>query len=472
MIEIFMKNLLKTSLTGSIIIILILILRKTLFKRYTSAFNYYIWLAVILKMIMPFKIPIYIPEKISNTFQHAPNNVKTIIDSGISLNESMKIKNSPNIITGSYPMENYFTILFYIWLIVSVIFLAYYIISYIIFNNKIKHFTYDVPDSEIRNIYSELLVEMNIKRKISLKFCRGISTPLGIGIFNSCILIPSVLYNTQELKYILKHELMHYKKYDMMYKLLVLIISSMHWFNPMVYVMCREINKDCELSCDEAVLEKSDMEERKLYASALVNSIRLNKNNTLKQNLITGFNNKNILKGRLKNMFNLKKRKKGVLIGILVVMVIIVSLISVNIFSKDDGSDKINTKGQLLQPKKVVENYIKYLNQNDKKAQKNLVTKDYASIIWGKGSKDTKNIKYINYIKIKSISEETNPFQKKSYLENGRGRRNGATEENVKIYKIEYISVDWVFHRDKETKWFTVIRKDKNSTWLIDGWGE
>jgi len=208
------------------------------------------------------------------------------------------------------------------------------------------------------------------------------------------------------------------------------------------------------------------------YVSTLVNSLRLNKNNALKQNLITGFNNKNVLKERLKNMFNFKKRKKDVLIGILVIAVITVSLISVNIFSKDDGSDKINTKGQLLQPKQVVENYIKYLNKNDKKVQKNLMTKEYYSIIWGRGSKDTNNIKYINYIKIESISEETNPFQKKSYLENGRGRRNGATEENVKIYKIEFIDVNWVFHRDKETKWCTVIRKDKNSPWLIDDWGE
>ncbi|UZQ52304.1 M56 family metallopeptidase [Clostridium kluyveri] len=473
MIEIFMKNLLKTSLTGSIIIILILILRKTLFKRYTSAFNYYIWLAVILKMIMPFKIPIYIPEKISNTFQHAPNNVKTIIDSGISLNESIKIKNSTNIITDSYPMENYFTMLFYIWLIVSVIFLAYYIISYIIFNNKIKHFTYDVPDSEIRNMYSELLVEMNIKRKISLKFCRGISTPLGIGIFNSCILIPSVLYNTQELKYILKHELMHYKKYDMMYKLLVLIISSMHWFNPMVYVMCREINKDCELSCDEAVLKKSDMEERKLYASALVNSLRLNKNNAVKQNLITGFNNKNILKGRLKNMFNFKKRKKGIILILLVVTLTAVSLISVNIFAQNNISQKNNVTGnrELLQPKQVVENYFKYYSEKDQQHVEKLLTKEAIgpNPIWV--------FKYIEYFKIISINEESDPLFKNGYLSHGRGSINGVKKENVKVYRakydVKYIEGSVVPEENgNHTCWFYVIRKDKNSPWLIDDMGQ
>ncbi|WP_373845520.1 M56 family metallopeptidase, partial [Clostridium sp.] len=250
-------------------------------------FNYYIWLAVIFKMSMPFKIPVYIPENISKTFKYPPNNVKTIVEGGISLTENIKIKNSADIITANYPTGNYLIILFYIWLIVFIIFLTYHIISYIVFNNKIKHFTYDVPHSEIRNMYSELLVEMNIKRKISLKLCYGISTPLGIGIFNSRILIPSVSYDTQELKYILKHELMHYKKHDMIYKLLVLITSSMHWFNPLIYVMCREIHKDCELSCDEAVLEQSDMEERKLYASTLVNSLRINKNNTLKQNYMS-----------------------------------------------------------------------------------------------------------------------------------------------------------------------------------------
>ncbi|APM38923.1 peptidase [Clostridium kluyveri] len=380
--EIFIKNLLYASIVGSIEIMSIIVLKTTLLKRYTCAFNYYIWLAVIFKMITPFKIPIYIPEKISYIFQHSPNNVKTIIESGISLSESMKIKNNANIITANYPIENYFIILFYIWLIVSIILLSYHIISYIIFNNKIKHFIYDVPDSEIRNIYSKLLVEMNIKRKISLKLCWGISTPLGIGIFNSHILIPCVSYDNQELKYILKHELMHYKRHDMIYKILLLITVTVYWFNPLVYIMYKIVSNDCELSCDEAVLKKSNMKERKLYASTLINSLRLNKNNVIKQNLITGFNNnKNILKRRLENMLNLKIKQKGVIWGILITVIVVCSFISVNVLAeatKNNSTSAIeNTKTQ--QQKITSDNYSdalqEYIKDNPTKFDKDNPTK-------------------------------------------------------------------------------------------------
>ena len=60
MIEIVIINILRTTLISSIGICLLLILNKTLFKQYTKNFNYYIWLVVIFRMILPFEIPIYI----------------------------------------------------------------------------------------------------------------------------------------------------------------------------------------------------------------------------------------------------------------------------------------------------------------------------------------------------------------------------------------------------------------------------
>ncbi|WP_368489732.1 M56 family metallopeptidase [Clostridium sp. BJN0013] len=342
MIEIFVKNLLKASLVGSIGIISIMILQKTLLKKYTRAFTYYIWLAVIIKMLIPFKIPIYMSEKICNIVGYSPSNIKTIINNGISINQGIKIENSINIVSDNNNL-NYFIIVFHLWLIVSIIFLSYHIISYFVFNNKIKHLVYDVPDNNIKNIYLKLLKEMNIKKKISLKSCKAISTPLGIGIFNARIVIPTVSYDIQELKYILKHELMHYKRHDIMYKIVLLITLSIHWFNPLVYIMCKVINNDCELSCDEAVLKRSDIKERKLYASALVNSLRLNKNNIVKQNLITGFNNKkNILKRRLENMLNLETRKKGILIGALATIITVSLSVSLNTLAKSN-TDELHT---------------------------------------------------------------------------------------------------------------------------------
>lgn len=68
MLEIFIKELLHASLVGSLGIIVIVFLQKTLFKRYTHAFCYYIWLAVVIGMIVPFKIPIYLSQEVYKFF--------------------------------------------------------------------------------------------------------------------------------------------------------------------------------------------------------------------------------------------------------------------------------------------------------------------------------------------------------------------------------------------------------------------
>lgn len=472
MIEIFIKNLLEKSLLGSIGIILIIAFRKPLLKKYTNAFNYYIWLAVISKMIIPFKIPINIPERMYNSFEYSPNSVKAILNNGISINQGTEIKNSVNKIYVNNSITNFFTIIFYLWLIISVFFLVYHIISYYNYNKKIKDFTYDVLNNEIKEMYSNLLTELNIKKRISLKFCKGISTPFGIGIFNCRILIPDVSYDIKELEYILRHELMHYKRFDIMYKILLLVTMAIHWFNPLVYIMYKEINNYCELSCDEAILKSSSIEERKLYALTLVNSLRLNKNNIIKQNLIMEFNNKYILKRRLENMLNLKLKRKGLILGVLVLVITASSLVTMRIFAQNDinKTTAITTiNPQSLSSKQVLENYFKYCNEKNVDGISSLMTE------WRKPSGELDE--NLESIKLNSITEDTRPSQKEAYMKYGHGIVTGTKEENISIYKVKYTvkyKKDGIGPEDSGTyeKSYILIRKDKNSPWLIDDGGE
>lgn len=472
MIEIFIKNLLVTSLLGSICIILIIAFRKTLFKKYTNAFNYYIWLAVIFKMIILFKIPINMSEKINDSLQSQPDSIKILIYNRVSINKSIEMKNSIN---NSYIHNNtinYFTIVFYIWLTVSILFLIYHIISYLNYSSKIKAVIYDVPNNDIKDMYSNLLVEMNIKRKISLKFCKEISTPLGIGIFNAHILIPEVSYDIKQLEYILRHELMHYKRFDILYKVFLLITMAIHWFNPPVYIMYKEINNDCELSCDEAVLRRSNMEERKSYALTLVNSLKLNKNGVIKQTFIMKFNDIDMLKKRVESMLNLKTRKKGLLVGILVVVVTVNSLVSLNVAAKNEiGKETkvLSTNTQSLEPKQVLENYFKYYNGRNKEGIR-LTRTDSENFVFSE-DEDTE------YLKLDRMSETFDPSFRESYMKNGRGTITGATEENMRLFRVVF-TVKWKMDgigpvvTDKFYKWATFIRKDKNSPWLLDEIGE
>lgn len=121
-----------------------------------------------------------------------------------------------------------------------------------------------------------------------------------------------------------------------------------------------------------------------------------------------------------------------------------------------------------LDPQKVVENYFKYMNEkNEEKLLENL-TEGHKNTSWG--------FENLEYIKIINIVEETDPTQKNGYLFNGAGKANGTTEENLKVYRVEYevkYKKDGVGPQDsgKYTWWFDVIRKNSSSPWLIDDFG-
>ncbi|APF27151.1 hypothetical protein NPD7_2148 [Clostridium sporogenes] len=130
-----------------------------------------------------------------------------------------------------------------------------------------------------------------------------------------------------------------------------------------------------------------------------------------------------------------------------------------------------NTQKQLLESKKVVENYFKYYNEKNKEKILTTLTEvhDGPNVEWG--------FENLEYIKLNSIKEEKDPKQNEAYMKYGRGTINGVKQENVIIYKVNYkvkYKKDEIEPQDSGSyeTWFTLIRKDKNSPWVIDEVGE
>ncbi len=101
------------------------------------------------------------------------------------------------------------------------------------------------------------------------------ATPLLTGLIRPVIYVPAGL-SREELKMALAHEETHARRLDLWYKWLVQLTVSIHWFNPAVYLVSREIARLCELSCDEAVIKKLDAAGKKSYALLLLNLAEMN----------------------------------------------------------------------------------------------------------------------------------------------------------------------------------------------------
>ena len=86
------------------------------------------------------------------------------------------------------------------------------------------------------------------------------------GLLRPRLLLPHEGYDLQDLRYILRHELCHLKRRDMLLKLVLLAANAMHWFNPVVYLMLRQADEDIELACDSAATDGLELPERAAYS--------------------------------------------------------------------------------------------------------------------------------------------------------------------------------------------------------------
>ncbi len=151
-----------------------------------------------------------------------------------------------------------------------------------------------------------------------------ITAPLTYGILHPVILLPERLIeeNSPELEYVLQHEYVHIRHHDAALKLAMVTALCIHWFNPLVWVMCGLLNRDIELSCDEGVLRRFGEQSRAGYAMALI-GMEEKKRSLLP--LYNGFS-KNATEERIVLIMKYKKMKRitGVAALLLILSVAVV----------------------------------------------------------------------------------------------------------------------------------------------------
>ena len=99
-----------------------------------------------------------------------------------------------------------------------------------------------------------------------------ITSPVTIGIYKPQIHLPDNIdfRDKEAVRHVLTHEMTHIKRYDNLLKVVMMVALSLHWFNPMVWILCRTLNKDIECSCDEATIKEIGEKNKADYANTLL----------------------------------------------------------------------------------------------------------------------------------------------------------------------------------------------------------
>ncbi len=313
----FMKILLSLSVSGTLLLLLILGLKQLYKDKFSRCWQYYVWIIVALRFLLPFTPDTTIVgsmfEKFNTTMitSEAPIsfNVPVTINAG---NESGQAQENKNVIANAVAHNPFsvYVCLFFIWAVPTLVLFVRKITLYQSFIQYVKASNTEVSDIKTLNLLSDCGEKLKIKTRVELYHNALIASPMMIGFFRPSIVLPVGELKDKELSYIFVHELIHYKQKDMFYKWLIQIVVCAHWFNPFVYLLEKEVNKSCELSCDEKVISILDDKERHEYGDTLISFLK--SNNLYKSSLasVTLTEGAEQLRERLGAIMNFKKKTK------------------------------------------------------------------------------------------------------------------------------------------------------------------
>lgn len=287
-------KLLNMSLTASVVIVFVLLLRFLL-KKAPKIISYALWGLVLFRLLCPISLesglslfglihaPVTPSGTLTSSIEYIPSDlVQTESPSAVLPAPGME-ETAPQGVEqpAAHAAETPVVLAADIW-VAGVLGMGLYgVISYLRLRRKL------VTASPLReNIY----------------LADGISSPFVLGLLHPKIYLPSSL-GEQELPYIVLHEQHHIRRLDHLVKVLAFVALSLHWFNPLVWLAFVLAVRDMEMSCDEAVIRKMGDGIRADYTASLL-SLATGKH------IITGIPlafGQGDTKGRIRNLANRKK---------------------------------------------------------------------------------------------------------------------------------------------------------------------
>lgn len=273
------NQILAMSLTGSIVIAAVMILRLLL-KRAPRLYSYCLWAAVWFRLLCPdsftagfslfsildipsvsYETTAYLPQapltrsradtlrsasrqnaQLSQTPSTA-NNTDPAAQDNAAVTDSPRSNNG-----GTFPNKWLQKAAPYIWILGMVTMLSYHLYRLKKLKRSLKTASWD---------------------RDNLYLTQSLAAPFVIGIIRPKIYLPQNL-SEKEKSYVLLHEQVHIKRKDHMIKLLSFFALCLHWFNPLVWAAFLLSEKDMEMSCDEAVIRTLGNEAKKEYSHSLL----------------------------------------------------------------------------------------------------------------------------------------------------------------------------------------------------------
>ena len=387
---------LTTSAKASIFIVFLLGLKHVLRHRMGARFQYMLWSVLMIGLVLPwapsspvsvynFINPSYIQQFLSPISKGATEPTANVVDTmQSSLAQTAVVdSNSSKASLGTTTQQTsgnkmaplaifpfIYKLMFWIWLLGILILTTLTVLVNRRFCNKIEHNL--VTDPRLITVFNQLKVELKIKAEIPLLKTRYVNSPSLLGFIHPRLLLPIGIEQTfslEQISHIFLHELLHFKRKDIMINWLTQVLVIIHWFNPLIWYAFYRMRDDQEIACDALAMDRFNTKQANDYAYTLLKLVETYSNTPRLIGLTSLSGSKSQIKRRITMIKEFRTSSlKWSLIGLSVI-----ALIAVVVFT--------NVKN--------LPNYHIPVNQSDIKeirismngTEKTINDKDWSSII-------------------------------------------------------------------------------------------
>lgn len=327
-------NILSLSLSGAVIGGILILLHPLTRKHFSKKWNYYIWLILALRLIIPAGFgfsPFHITypaldagnrSAMENAGEEIKGDNAGIEKAGrpesVETEEIGKIGEIGEIGEDKTPFGEKRTLriigerivyaLGLLWLFGAVVIFFVKLVRYHRLVERTKASCRPVTDGDVIVTANVVALRLHLGKNVAVYESPQVSGPVTMGLFKSFVVLPVEERKVGDTALIFHHELLHVKRKDLWYKWLWQLILCIHWFNPVVYKLQKIFSEDCELSCDEQILKHLSDNGKRAYGNILLDTAQKNLDFEETVFLTTLLEEKKALKERLKGIIEYKKQ--------------------------------------------------------------------------------------------------------------------------------------------------------------------
>ena len=375
-------SLLQMSFLGTVIILLIVVLRAVLINRLPKKTFLILWWIALIRLLVPFSIKSV--TSIYSLLQSIYSDINPVRTAQTTTFLPIH-GNMPEIANGlseaMVQRTESISILSVIWLAGLLLCFGFFAVSYI---KCYREFRFSLPvENDILEAWKE---KHPLKRSLSIRQTETIAAPLSYGVIRPVILMPknTEWKNIYQLRYVLEHEYVHIRRLDMLTKLIMIAAVCIHWFNPLVWVAAHFHKEDCELFCDEAVIRNCSASGRQKYGEVLLNAAARHSGRLSDIYLLSGASSGyRELKKRIERIAGSRKTYKSA------AFVLVIIVVAVTVLAFGGGS----VKGSSKLPESGIEADI----QKDNNKMQNYLVTEYKYDLTHDGVDDVVSMEVYGY---------------------------------------------------------------------------